>query len=131
MKMDCWYKDKNGEKESTMVAEEKEVSNLFMAQCEHEGKNATMWIVDSRCSNHMSGTRELLSDLSGGREQKINGLLEVTKIQASFIILSKFVVTKIRSMLSKIFRVISSCISLKLRTALFIFIKPLVYFFCF
>lgn len=64
MKVDCWYRDRHAEKVTTLVAEEKEVSNLFMAECEEEEERTTsVWLVDSGCSNHMSGAREMFKDL--------------------------------------------------------------------
>lgn len=55
---------------TTLLAEEKEVSNLFIAQCEDEQEATTVWLVDSRCTNHMSGTKELFENLD--ESQKIN-----------------------------------------------------------
>lgn len=58
MKMDCWYRDRHAEKESTLVAEEKETSNLFMAACEEEARSTSVWLVDSGCPNHMTVQRK-------------------------------------------------------------------------
>lgn len=50
------------------MAEEKDVSNLFMAHCKvNDGVNV-VWLVDSGCSNHMSGM-ELFKDLDESQKR--------------------------------------------------------------
>lgn len=61
--MDCCYIDRNAKKGTTLVVEEKEVSNLFMVQLEGEERATSLSLVDSGCSNHMSGIKELFKDL--------------------------------------------------------------------
>lgn len=53
----------NADKGETLVAEKKEVSNLFIAQHENEDITDTVWLVDSGCSNHMSSYKKLFKNL--------------------------------------------------------------------
>lgn len=40
-----------------------EDSNIFMAHCEEVGSEDRAWLINSGCSNHMTGRRELFRDL--------------------------------------------------------------------
>ncbi|XP_039115786.1 uncharacterized protein LOC120251294 [Dioscorea cayenensis subsp. rotundata] len=51
------------EKPVTFVAEEQEESNLFMVQFACKDSDDAQWLVDSGCSNHMSGNKALFKDL--------------------------------------------------------------------
>lgn len=49
-----------------LVAEEGETTknyNLFMVRCEDEKLEPSVWLIDSGCSNHMSGHRCLFKSL--------------------------------------------------------------------
>lgn len=41
------------------LAEEQDVSNLFMARYNANKITCSIWLVDSGCSNHMTGIRKL------------------------------------------------------------------------
>lgn len=57
-----------------MIVEEGETSNgsnLFMARFETNLSGNIVWIVNSGCSNHMSGKRELFQDLDEFEKLKV------------------------------------------------------------
>ena len=55
MKAHCWFKDKD----ANIVEDIKEgdQSHLFMASGESEEELGNIWLIDSGCSNHMSGVK--------------------------------------------------------------------------
>ncbi|XP_039144872.1 uncharacterized protein LOC120282179 [Dioscorea cayenensis subsp. rotundata] len=56
-----WHKNKAmNVVESTKGNED---SNIFMAHCEEVGSEDRAWLINSGCSNHMTGRRELFRDL--------------------------------------------------------------------
>lgn len=66
MKADCWLKDK-----SAKLAEESEVSNLFMVHYGTNDVSSSIWLIESGCSNHMSGMRDLFIDLDESHKLKV------------------------------------------------------------
>lgn len=46
-----------------MVSEEEEASNVFVASSSSGTSTSSMWLVDSGCSNHMTGKRSLFTSL--------------------------------------------------------------------
>lgn len=65
-KSECWYNDQS----ANIIEEEGSSSNLFMAK--HESKNEEaneVWLIDSGCSNHMTGQRNLFKDLDENQKQ--------------------------------------------------------------
>lgn len=64
VKADCWVKNKQPEKEANLVAEEGEVSNVFMASTCLDSVASSVWLVDSGRSNHMMGDRRLYVNLN-------------------------------------------------------------------
>lgn len=66
VKAECWFKEK-----TTNVVEEPDVQQLFMTHCDSEDIPGSVWLVDSGCSNHMSGTRELFQDLDESQKTTI------------------------------------------------------------
>lgn len=66
MKAECWFKEK-----TVNLAEEQEVSNLFLTQYEaHQGEEC-VWLVDNGCFNHMTGMRELFQELNEYFKMKV------------------------------------------------------------
>ncbi|KAF7816710.1 rust resistance kinase Lr10-like [Senna tora] len=58
---DCWTKQRNEEKHAN-VAEEEE-SMLFMAHFFDKNFANAVWFLDSGCSNHMTGSKQLFKEL--------------------------------------------------------------------
>lgn len=56
-----------------MVAEEKEndVSNILLAHCVGESLASSVWIIDSGCSNHMTGEGSLFNELDKSQKHKV------------------------------------------------------------
>ena len=54
IKAECWFRDKN-----VNFAEESEVSDLFMVHYNIDEVANSVCLVDSGCSNHMTGVKEL------------------------------------------------------------------------
>lgn len=71
IKAHCWLRDRSANKNVTLVAEENEVSNLFVTQQESSKACNTVWLIDSDCSNHMSGVRTLFKDLDESKRIKV------------------------------------------------------------
>lgn len=63
MKAECWARNKQPEKEANVVTEEGEPSNVFMASSSSGSTASSMWLVDSGCSNHMTGMKSLFTSL--------------------------------------------------------------------
>lgn len=57
MKAEYWFKEKNAN-----LAEEQNVSILFVTPNTNPVAR-NVWLLDSRCSNHMTGVRELFEAL--------------------------------------------------------------------
>ena len=66
VKSECWYKDKNA-----IVVEGIEETNLFMAHNDISCVTNSAWLIDSRCSNHMTGKKELFRDLDETKKLKV------------------------------------------------------------
>ena len=64
VKADCWFRD-----QSANVAEEQSTSTLFMAKHETDDVASSVWLVDSGCSNHMTGQKNLLRELDETQKQ--------------------------------------------------------------
>ena len=58
MKAQCWFKDKTAN-----LAEEAEVSYLFMAEGGPTEDQGSVWLINNECSNHMTGAWSLFQDL--------------------------------------------------------------------
>ncbi|KAF7832392.1 Retrovirus-related Pol polyprotein from transposon TNT 1-94 [Senna tora] len=58
---DCWTKQRNEEKHAN-IAEEEE-SMLFMAHSFDKNIANAVWFLDSGCSNHMTGSKQLFKEL--------------------------------------------------------------------
>ena len=56
----CWYKDQ--QMNFAAENEEEEEEKLFMACTGINPKKGDLWFVDSRCSNHMTGTKSLFQE---------------------------------------------------------------------
>lgn len=50
---------------------EKESNNLFMATSGKEKNGSSVWLIDSGCSNHMSGDQRLFRNLDTTRKQMV------------------------------------------------------------
>lgn len=57
-KAQCWLRGKE-----INLVEQLEVSNLFMVKSETDIGQGSVWIVESGCSNHLTGERSLFHDL--------------------------------------------------------------------
>ena len=65
-KNDCWYKDK-----SINMAEGSVETNLFMAHYSLEGVANNVRLIDSGCSNHMTGKKEIFRKLDECKNLKV------------------------------------------------------------
>lgn len=63
MKADCWARSKQPEKEANLVTKDEDTSSVFMASSSSESTASSAWLVDSGCSNHMTGRRNLFISL--------------------------------------------------------------------
>lgn len=70
VKANCWAKEKQPEKEASMVAEEKGSSNVFMVSQAIDFGSSSVWLIDSGCSNHMIGDMSLFVNLD--ESQKVS-----------------------------------------------------------
>lgn len=70
VKAECWAREKQPERGVTLIVEEKEANNLFMASSSSEEAVTLVWLVDSGCLNHMTGDRSLFSYLD--ESQKVS-----------------------------------------------------------
>lgn len=72
VRADCWERDKQPrtEKGASLVAKEleQESNNLFMASNTPEPTSSTLWLVDSGCSNHMTGERKLFTSIDESKK---------------------------------------------------------------
>lgn len=57
MKAECREEEKFVEKEASLVAEEWDSNNVFMVSSDAVEAKNSVWLVDSGCSNHMTGKR--------------------------------------------------------------------------
>lgn len=71
LKANCWARNKQPEKETSLVAEGKETSNVFMASNSSKSLSSSIWLVDSGCSNHMTGDRSLFVNLSEAQKLSV------------------------------------------------------------
>ena len=69
MKAQCRFKGK----EANLVEEEEEVTDLFMVNGDAGVEQGSVWIIDSGCSNHMTGGKALFRELdeSEGRTVRL------------------------------------------------------------
>lgn len=70
-KAQCWY---NVDKEVNVVEETKEEEEegcLFMVTKNFTGETDTTWLIDSGCSNHMSGNKDLFHSLEDVAHQTV------------------------------------------------------------
>lgn len=58
-----------GDKGASLVTEEKKEANLFMVNHESDEFTDSTWIIDSGCSNHMTGARQLFKSLNTSHKQ--------------------------------------------------------------
>ena len=58
MKAQCWVKDK-----AANLVVEVEVNHLFMADGGSLEEQGCVWLIDSGCSNHMTGIKSLFQEL--------------------------------------------------------------------
>ncbi|XP_039133232.1 uncharacterized protein LOC120270281 [Dioscorea cayenensis subsp. rotundata] len=71
VKANCWAKDKQVEKNITLVTKALEANNLFMA-CSNTRIDAnSIWLVDRGCSNHMSVVIELFISLDESQKEDV------------------------------------------------------------
>lgn len=63
MKAEGQERKKQEEKGVNLVEEEWEPNHLFMASSSAEEVSSSVWLVDSGCSNHMTGERGLFTKL--------------------------------------------------------------------
>lgn len=66
MMADCWFRDKG-----VNIAEEKEVSFLFMAHYDINKVTENAWLVDSGCFNHMTGRKEMFTELDKTKKMNV------------------------------------------------------------
>lgn len=60
------------DKGATLVAEKKDVSNLFKAHSETGIGANLIWIVENGCSNHMFGLKDIFKDLDKSQKLKFH-----------------------------------------------------------
>ncbi|KAH7655517.1 RNA-directed DNA polymerase protein [Dioscorea alata] len=87
MKAECRSKEKQQD-DAGLVAGEEDAGYLFMASNAAETQPNSVWLVDSGCSNHMTGDRTLFSSLDeslkinvrlgDNKEMKVLGIGVVT-----------------------------------------------------
>lgn len=63
MKAECRAKEKQPEKGTSLVAKEKDTENIFMESSSTESHSNSVWLVDSGCSNHITGDKTLFSNM--------------------------------------------------------------------
>lgn len=88
IKVECQKSIKKVEKEASLVAEELESNNLFMASSVAVEASSSVWLVDSGCSNNMMGEKRLFTNLDkshkvticlgNDKEMEVPGLRIVT-----------------------------------------------------
>lgn len=63
MKAECRMREKQQETSASLIAEESKATNFFMV-CSSTGVHQNpVWLIDSGCSNHMTGDKCMFSDL--------------------------------------------------------------------
>ncbi|XP_020243384.1 uncharacterized protein LOC109821619 [Asparagus officinalis] len=65
VKADCWYNEVN------FAEQNDEESKLFMAYFDTNDVASDVWFVDSGCSNHMSGIREMFRELDKTQKMQV------------------------------------------------------------
>lgn len=66
VKAECWFKEKEANIAET---QEEEAGNMFMAHVESIQAQGSIWVVDSGCSNHMTGMKDLFKELDESYKQ--------------------------------------------------------------
>ena len=80
--MDCWYQNKKGKNEANFT-NEGNGDYLFYSSKDVEREPKNLWYLDSSCSNHMTGERDIFTNfdqsfnsqvkLGDGKMQKVVG----------------------------------------------------------
>ncbi|XP_039118800.1 uncharacterized protein LOC120254852 [Dioscorea cayenensis subsp. rotundata] len=83
----CRYKNKEANlAEDTKDTKEADKGLLFMASSEDTNERGDMWLIDSGCSNHMSGNRMIFQNLEEVSNQTIRlgdgNILQVGRISS-------------------------------------------------
>lgn len=83
-KAQCWFKPKE-----TNMAKQVEVTNFFMVKNDANVGQGSVWIVDSGCSNHMTGECGLFHDLveTQGQTLRLGDNLELEIIGKGSVLL--------------------------------------------
>ncbi|KAJ8752089.1 hypothetical protein K2173_001764 [Erythroxylum novogranatense] len=68
---DCWTKQRDEQNQASFTEKPEEESNMFMAHSLADAVSNDVWFIDSGCSNHMTGIRQLFKQLDESQKSEV------------------------------------------------------------